>query len=224
MNTNTANTDGGRARTFELFDVSYDELKMTHSDELYRLRKKTFSDRLGWEVTCSVDMEFDEFDNPGTRYILGVCDGQLLCSVRFTGLDRPNMITHTFRACFDTVTLPRDGIESSRFFVDKARARQLPGLRWPVSQALFLAMINWARHNGRNGIHTIVSRPMLIILKRSGWQIRVLKEAYLSERERIYLLFLPTTAADRDRMASGLDGSPGCSAPSLVTWPLSLPV
>jgi acyl homoserine lactone synthase len=47
----------------ELFDVSYEELKMTRGDELYRLRKTTFSDRLGWEVVCKQDMEFDEFDN-----------------------------------------------------------------------------------------------------------------------------------------------------------------
>lgn len=33
----------------ELFDVSYEELNMGRVDELYRLRKTTFSDRLGWD-------------------------------------------------------------------------------------------------------------------------------------------------------------------------------
>lgn len=219
METRTENNLDGM---LELFDVSYDELKVTHSNELYRLRKKTFSDRLGWDVVCNVDMEFDEFDNPDSRYILGLYNGQLVCSVRFTGLEQPNMITHTFRACFDTVPLPLDGIESSRFFVDKDRTRQLLGGRYPVSQVLFLAMINWARHNERNGIHTIVSRPMLTILKRSGWQIKTLKEAFLSEQERIYLVFLPTEAEDRDQMASGLISEYGYPAESVITWPLSL--
>ncbi|WP_369791024.1 acyl-homoserine-lactone synthase [Rouxiella sp. WC2420] len=208
----------------ELFDVSYEELKMTHSNELYRLRKKTFSDRLGWDVVCNVDMEFDEFDNPSTRYILGLCKGQLICSVRFTDLDQPNMITHTFRECFDSVPLPLGGMESSRFFVDKTRARQLLGERFPISQILFVAMINWARQNNRDGIHTIVSRPMLTILKRSGWQIEPLKEAYLSERERIYLVYLPTTAEDQSQMASGLVNDLGHAESSVITWPLSLPV
>lgn len=208
----------------ELFDVSYDELKMTHSNELYRLRKKTFSDRLGWDVACSLDMEFDEFDNPGTRYILGLCKGQLVCSVRFTALSQPNMITHTFQACFDSVPLPTAGTESSRFFVDKARARRLLGERYPISQVLFLAMINWARDHGRNGIHTIVSRAMLRILKRSGWKISILKEAFLSERERIYLVLLPTGPEDQTLMASGIVAELGCPAPSAITWPLSLPV
>lgn len=208
----------------ELFDVSYEELKVTHSNELYRLRKKTFSDRLGWDVACNLDMEFDEFDSPGTRYILGLCKGQLICSVRFTALSQPNMITHTFRTCFDSVYIPFEGIESSRFFVDKARARQLLGAQYPISQVLFLAMINWAHHHERNGIHTIVSRAMLRILQRSAWQISVLKEAFLSERERIYLVFLPTGPEDQNRMASGIINELGCPAPSVITWPLSLPV
>lgn len=212
------------ARMFELFDVNYNELTLTHSDELYRLRKKTFSDRLGWDVVCNVGMEFDEFDNPDTRYIIGLCNSQLVCSVRFISLEQPNMITHTFRACFDTVPLPFVGIESSRFFVDKLRARQLLGERYPVSQALFLAVINWTRRNGFNGVHTIVSRPMLTILKRSGWRIRTLKEAFLSENEPVYLLFLPTATKDQTKMASGLISKLGCPAESLINWPLSLSV
>ncbi|WP_159281734.1 acyl-homoserine-lactone synthase [Rahnella variigena] len=204
----------------ELFDVSYEELRMTRVDELYRLRKTTFSDRLGWEVVCNQDMEFDEFDNDSTRYILGLCKGKLVCSVRFTALDQPNMITHTFRACFDSVPLPSEGVESSRFFVDKLRARELLGERYPVSQALFLAMINWAQDNGHAGIYTIVSRAMLTILKRSGWQIQTLKEAFLSERERIYLIYLPAGKDDQMNMATGLNSQ----TDSLFTWPLTLPV
>lgn len=207
----------------ELFDVSYEKLKVTRSDELYRLRKTTFSDRLRWDVVCNQDMEFDEFDNSSTRYILGLCQGQLVCSVRFTSLDQPNMITHTFRTCFDSVPLPSKGIESSRFFVDKQRARELLGERYPVSQALFLAMINWARDAKRTGIYTIVSRAMLTILKRSGWEIKPLKESFLSERERIYLVYLPTEQSDQIKMAAGIAAGLGTQKENLVTWPLKLP-
>ncbi|MCX8958737.1 acyl-homoserine-lactone synthase [Erwinia psidii] len=208
----------------ELFDVSYEELKTTRSEELYRLRKKTFSDRLGWEVLCSQGMESDEFDGTGTRYILGLCGDKLVCSVRFTDLDRPNMITHTFNACFSTVSLPTAGIESSRFFVDKARVRALLGERFPVSQVLFLAMVNWAQHNGYGCIHTIVSRPMLTILSRSGWQFTLLKEAFLSERERIYLLKLPAGDRDQEQLARGVVARTDCVTDLLTTWPLRLPV
>lgn len=208
----------------ELFDVSYEELNGVRSDELYRLRKKTFSDRLGWDVVCNKDMEFDEFDNPNTRYILGLYEGQLVCSVRFVPLDEPNMITHTFQSCFSDVPLPAGETESSRFFVDKSRARDLLGERYPLSQVLFLAMINYARHYGCNGIYTIVSRAMLTILKRSGWQIKPLKEAYLSEDERIYLVYLPTDSASQNKMAAKITASVSGIQSQLVNWPMSIAV
>lgn len=206
----------------ELFDVSYEELKTTRSEELYKLRKTTFSDRLGWDVVCSQGMESDEFDEPGTRYILGVYQGQLVCSVRFIALKRPNMITHTFNASFNTVALPEYGTESSRFFVDKALARQLLGERYPVSQALFIAMVNWAQRNDYEKIHTIVSRPMLTVLRRSGWNITVLKEAYLSEKERIYLLTLPVGDRDRTMLSQKIISQTTSKAGSLAIWPLTL--
>ncbi|MBO1809670.1 acyl-homoserine-lactone synthase [Serratia ureilytica] len=211
---------------FELFDVSYNELNEVHSDELYRLRKTTFSDRLRWDVVCNHDMEFDEFDNSNAHYILGLYHGQLICSVRFIPLKCPNMITHTFCSCFNDVNLPPVGVESSRFFVDKARARLLLGERYPISQVLFLSMVNWAMTYQQKGIHTIVSRAMLTILKRSGWQLKVLKEAFLSEHERIYLVWLPVGQDEQSRIVSKLNIRFECSqmTSSLVTWPLSLPV
>jgi len=208
----------------KLFDVSYEELQTTRSEELYTLRKTTFSDRLGWDVICSQGMESDEFDEPGTRYILGICDGQLVCSVRFIPLSRPNMITHTFNTSFNSVSLPACGTESSRFFVDKARARHLLGEHYPVSQALFIAMINWAQLNDYARIHTIVSRPMLTVLKRSGWDITVLKEAWLTEKERIYLLTLPVGDGDRAQLARKIISRTESPANAIATWPLTLPV
>ncbi|MGX5088806.1 acyl-homoserine-lactone synthase [Enterobacter sp. UPMP2052] len=210
-----------RHGALEFFDVTYDMLTSSHADELYRLRKITFSDRLGWDVRCSTGMESDEFDTHGTRYILGICEGQLICSVRFVDLGRPNMINRTFSACFGDVPLPPAGVESSRFFVDKVRVSQLPCKSFPVSQALFVAMINWARKNGYYGIHTIVSLPMLAILKRTGWKIDVLRETFLSEQERIYLLYLPTTAEDQAWMASKLARVTGHT---ITGWPVVLPL
>ncbi|QKJ86038.1 Acyl-homoserine-lactone synthase [Paramixta manurensis] len=207
-----------------LFDVSYDELTEILSDDLYRLRKQTFKDRLGWEVTCINDQEFDEYDNQNTRYILGVYNGQLVCSVRFIGVAHPNMITHTFQAFFSDVALEVNKIESSRFFVDKDRAKRLLGDRYPISYILFLSMINYVRHYGGEGIYTIVSRAMLTILKRSGWQIEPLKEAWASEKERIYLVYLPTDDKSQTQLAERINQSLQTDFSALTSWPLALPV
>ncbi|MGK0603589.1 acyl-homoserine-lactone synthase, partial [Yokenella regensburgei] len=83
------------------------------------------------------------------------------------------------------------------------------------------SMINWARNNGYDGIHTIVSRPMLTILKRTGWKIKVLREAHLSEREPIYLLFLPASAKDQAWMASKLATDTGRM---FTGWPMAIPL
>jgi len=207
---------------FEAFDVSYSRIQKKSLVELYGLRKRTFSDRLGWKVVCSRGMEFDEFDNPTTQYILGLYQGQIICSVRLINLDRPNMITHTFYELFKDISLPSHGIESSRFFVDKERARQAFGESFPISKALFLAMINWAQQNKYEGIYTVVSKAMTIILKRSGWKVKVLKEAYLTEDEKIYLLYLPAGKKDQEHMVSCIAEQIG-KAPEAI-WPLKMSV
>jgi acyl homoserine lactone synthase len=169
-------------------------------------------------------MEFDEYDNGNTRYILGMYKNQIFCSVRFTLLSQPNMITHTFQECFNSIELPENGIESSRFFVDKERARMLLGENYPTSQLLFISMVSWAIKNRYNAIHTIVSRPMLSILKRSGWRLTVLKEAFLSERERIYLVSLPVSIEDKLLLSAKLSENIKNTVPNAVTWPLWLPI
>lgn len=209
----------------EIFDVSYNELTNTGSEDLYKLRKKTFKDRLNWTVSCNNDMEFDEYDNSDTNYILGIYEDQLICSVRFVELHLPNMITHTFNALFDDVVLPEGKyIESSRFFVDKTRAQLLLGNRYPISYVLFLSTINYGLNYGYTGIYTIVSRAMLTIIKRSGWQVEVIKEAYVSEKERIYLLYLPTDHKSQKVMASRINACLKGADPELQTWPMSLSV
>lgn len=50
----------------------YDDLPSALARELFRLRRKTFRDRLDWKVECVEDMEKDQFDNPNTTYLLGM--------------------------------------------------------------------------------------------------------------------------------------------------------
>lgn len=209
----------------EIFDVKYDELTDIRSEDLYKLRKKTFKDRLNWAVNCSNGMEFDEYDNPDTRYLLGIYQGQLICSVRFIDLHLPNMITHTFTTLFEDIALPGKGyIESSRFFVDKTRAKLLFGGTFPISYVFFLSIINYSRHHGYTGIYTIVSRAMLTILKRSGWQVEVIKEAYVTKNEPIYLLCLPTDQYNQTQLLRQVNQRLQDSDSILSAWPMALPV
>lgn len=208
----------------KFIDISYDKLKNISSQDLYRLRKKVFFDRLGWDVICQNDMEFDEYDKPGAQYILGICNDELICSVRFVMLKQANMITHTFNTCFNDVDLPLHGIESSRFFVDKSLSRKHLGGEYPVSHALFLAMINFTRNLNLDGIHTIVSHAMFIIIKRSKWNVKLIKKARLTDTESIYLIFLPSENDSQYNMVKRVQAKLSVQASTLCEWPFSLPI
>lgn len=208
----------------EMFDVNYESLKEQKKDELFHLRKKTFKERLNWQVQCKNDMEFDEYDNTDTNYMIGVFQSNIICSVRFIKLENPNMITHTFQSYFRGVKFKNGNyLESSRFFVHKERAQELLGCHYPISTILLLSMINYCQHYGFDGIYTIVSKAMLSILRRAGWKFENIKEGYLSEKERIYLLFLPVTLENQTELATKIRAALPFKNVDLCTWPLLLP-
>ncbi|SLM65062.1 Homoserine lactone synthase YpeI [Dickeya aquatica] len=170
-------------------------------------------------------MEFDEYDNENTTYLLGVKEGKVVCSVRFIEMKYPNMITGTFYSYFNTLALPEGNyIESSRFFVDRDRVRHLIGTRNPACLTLFLAMINYARKYHYDGILTIVSHPMLTLLKRSGWQISVIEQGLSEKQERIYLLLLPADDESRLALIERITQMTAVETERLTTLPLLVPL
>ncbi|MDX6019047.1 acyl-homoserine-lactone synthase [Scandinavium sp. V105_16] len=174
------------------FDESFNEIEGKKLNECFKLRKKTFSDRLKWAVKCKDNMEFDEYDNENASYIFGVSNDSLICSARLIETKHPNMITHTFHDYFKDLKIPEGNfIESSRFFVDKERAADLLGSGYPVTHDLFLAIVNYARQHGYDGILTIVSHAMMLIIKRSGWKLSILNIGVSEKHQNIYLLQLP---------------------------------
>ncbi|WP_224554269.1 acyl-homoserine-lactone synthase CarI [Pectobacterium versatile] len=208
----------------EIFDVNHTLLSETKSEELFTLRKETFKDRLNWAVQCTDGMEFDQYDNNNTTYLFGIKDNTVICSLRFIETKYPNMITGTFFPYFKEINIP-DGnyLESSRFFVDKSRAKDILGNEYPISSMLFLSMINYSRDKGYDGIYTIVSHPMLTILKRSGWGISVVEQGLSEKEERVYLVFLPVDDANQEALTRRINRSGTFMSNELKQWPLRVP-
>ncbi|QWC53028.1 acyl-homoserine-lactone synthase CarI [Pectobacterium atrosepticum] len=208
----------------EIFDVNHTLLSETKSEELFPLRKETFKDRLNWAVQCTDGMEFDQYDNNNTTYLFGIKDNTVICSLRFIETKYPNMITGTFFPYFKEINIP-DGnyLESSRFFVDKSRAKDILGNEYPISSMLFLSMINYSRDKGYDGIYTIVSHPMLTILKRSGWGISVVEQGLSEKEEKVYLVFLPVDDENQEALARRINRSGTFMSNELKQWPLRLP-
>ncbi|MEI7209892.1 acyl-homoserine-lactone synthase CarI [Pectobacterium carotovorum] len=208
----------------EIFDVNHTLLSETKSEELFTLRKETFKDRLNWAVQCTDGMEFDQYDNNNTTYLFGIKDNTVICSLRFIETKYPNMITGTFFPYFKEINIPEGNyLESSRFFVDKSRAKDILGNEYPISSMLFLSMINYSRDKGYDGIYTIVSHPMLTILKRSGWGIHVVEQGLSEKEERVYLVFLPVDDENQEALARRINRSGTFMSNELKQWPLRVP-
>lgn len=178
----------------EFFLRDYEQLSVELSTELYRLRRKTFRDRLDWKVECIDDMEKDLFDNKNTTYLLGMHDGQLLCGARFIDSTQPTMMSEVFHKYFSGIrSLPTDipCCEITRLFFDKERrdAAGLNGL--PASKALFLAMIVFCMKKKYSGMYAVVSRGMYAIFRHANWKTDVIQKGFSEKGEVIYYIFMP---------------------------------
>ncbi|PNM14282.1 acyl-homoserine-lactone synthase [Yersinia enterocolitica] len=208
----------------KLFNVNFNNMPERKLDEIFSLRKITFKDRLDWKVTCIDGKESDQYDDENTNYILGTIDDTIVCSVRFIDMKYPTMITGPFAPYFSDVSLPIDGfIESSRFFVEKALARDMVGNNSSLSTVLFLAMVNYARDRGHKGILTVVSRGMFILLKRSGWNITVLNQGESEKNEVIYLLHLGIDNDSQQQLINKILRVHQVEPKTLETWPMIVP-
>ncbi len=208
----------------KLFNVNFNNMPERKLDEIFSLRKITFKDRLDWKVTCIDGKESDQYDDENTNYILGTIDDTIVCSVRFIDMKYPTMITGPFAPYFSDVSLPIDGfIESSRFFVEKALARDMVGNNSSLSTILFLAMVNYARDRGHKGILTVVSRGMFILLKRSGWNITVLNQGESEKNEVIYLLHLGIDNDSQQQLINKVLRIHQVERTTLGTWPMVVP-
>jgi len=209
----------------DLLDIKYRHLSELKSNELFSLRKRVFKDRLNWMVNSQNEMEFDEYDNERTTYVFGIHQDTCVCSLRFIETKYPNMITGTFRSWFSDYTLPEgDFVEASRLFIDKERISQLKLRQKPVSALLFLSMINYARHYKYEGIYAIVSHPMYLIFKRSGWEINVEAQSYSEKKEKIFLIFMPVDDRNQQILINLVKSKAPELQITLDAWPLSFPV
>lgn len=206
-------------------EVGFNYLNKNDAEEVFSLRKLVFKDRLDWMVECNNGMESDEYDSCRTMYLLGGVNNHYFCGVRFIETKYPNMITGAFKEYFDKFDIPKGNfIEASRLFIEKGRSQQLRCQGYPVSTLLFLSMINYARFYQYDGIYAIVSHPMYVIFKRSGWLISMIEKSVSEKKQDIYLIFMPVDERSQQTLISlARQKAPflGCS---LNTWPLSLSV
>ncbi|TQN59176.1 N-acyl-L-homoserine lactone (AHL) synthase [Agrobacterium tumefaciens] len=129
-------------------------------DQSFRLRKRVFADRLGWNVSVSGYRERDRYDDLHPAYLLW-CDEdrcQLYGSVRLMPTTGPTLLYDIFRETFpDACDLIAPGIwEGTRMCIDEdAIDRDFPDMR--PDRAFCLLLLALCEAALANGINTMIS-------------------------------------------------------------------
>jgi acyl homoserine lactone synthase len=176
-------------------------------DDLHVLRKETFKDRLDWKVKVVGDQEIDEYDNHDTVYLVLSCKNVTVGGVRLINTTRPYMVQGPFKSFFKKEgPVERAVVESSRFFVDKKRVRDLNLSGMSVAAMLLFYMHDYGVKNGLDSIVTVVSHSMSRIIKMNGWNFFKIDSGEASPGEVVHLLSLPISVENKSNLSRAISG------------------
>lgn len=211
-------------KSIEFHALAYSATPHAWVSDLYGLRKEVFADRLNWKVNINNGIELDEYDNERTTYLIGTWDNIPLAGLRLINTLDPYMVEGPFREFFRCQP-PKQALmaESSRFFVDKTRSRQLGLASAPLTEMLLLCMHNHAAGNGLESIITVVSAAMGRIVRNAGWHYEVLDSGEASPGERVLLLNMPVNELNRQQLLAGIARKHPLSPRQASQWPHRLP-
>ncbi|QJI29869.1 acyl-homoserine-lactone synthase [Pseudomonas sp. ADAK18] len=211
--------------SIEFHALDYSARPHAWVSDLYGLRKEVFADRLNWKVNINNGIEFDEYDTERTTYLIGTWEGVPLAGLRLINTLAPYMVEGPFRDFF-RYEPPKRALmaESSRFFVDKTRSRQLSLGRMPLTEMLLFSMHNYAAASGLESIITVVSNAMARIVRNAGWHYEVLDTGEASPGEKVLLLNMPVNEFNRQRLISSIEHKQPLSSSQASQWPHRLHV
>jgi len=142
-------------------------------EEMYRLRKRVFHDRLGWDVEITDGMEIDIFDSLDPSYIVSVdSEGHVVGCVRQLQTTGPHMLSDVFSSILDGEPPLRSSRvwEATRFCVDTQRLSGGRGRNTIsyVTSEIMIAAIELAISAGVTDAIAVVDPVMNRVLHRSG--------------------------------------------------------
>lgn len=141
--------------------------------EVYKLRARVFSDRLGWAVDVQDGMEIDQYDNLNPMHL--VClddDGEVVGCMRLLQTTGPHMLTDIFIDLLDGEPPLRSAQvwEATRFCIDtqKLKGGKIKNSISYYTSELMIGVFEYAQKAGITDIVGVVDPVMNRIMKRSG--------------------------------------------------------
>ncbi len=143
-------------------------------EDMFRLRKRVFHDRLGWEVEVQDGKEIDMFDHLDPAYIISVDDdGHVVGCVRQLQTTGPHMLSDVFSSILDGEPPVRSSRvwEATRFCVDTQRlsmgGRGRNSISYVTSEVM-IGALEYAMSAGVTDAIAVIDPVMNRVLHRSG--------------------------------------------------------
>jgi acyl homoserine lactone synthase len=142
-------------------------------DGMFRLRKRVFSDRLGWDVKVTDGREIDLFDGLDPAHIISVNDkGDVVGCMRLLQTTGPHMLADVFSSILDGQPPLRSSTvwEATRFCVDTQRLSRGRGRNTIsyVTAEVMIGAFEFAMAAGVKDAVAVIDPVMNRVLQRSG--------------------------------------------------------
>lgn len=180
--------------------------------EMFQLRARVFSGRLGWDVSVVDGMERDRFDELEPAYILQRNRDDRVCGcVRLLPTTGPTMLRDTFPRLLHGALMPRDVRiwETSRFAIDAPSASAVgAGGAAILTYELFAGVVEFGLANKLTHIVTVTDARLERILRRANWPLQRMGEPIQigDTRALAGLLNISSDVLARLRSRGGLKG------------------
>jgi acyl homoserine lactone synthase len=142
-------------------------------EDMYRLRKRVFHDRLGWDVVVRDGKETDLFDELDPAHVVSVDDaGRVVGCMRLLQTTGPHMLADVFSSILDGEAPLRSSRvwEATRFCVDTQRltaGRGRNSISYVTSEVM-IGAFEYAMAAGVTDAVAVIDPVMNRVMRRSG--------------------------------------------------------
>jgi acyl homoserine lactone synthase len=142
-------------------------------NDMFRLRKRVFHDRLGWDVQIADGLETDLFDDLDPAHVVSVDDeGNVVGCMRLLQTTGPHMLADVFSSLLDGEPPLRSSTvwEATRFCVDTQRlagGRGRNSISYVTSEVM-IGAFEFAMAAGVQDAVAVIDPVMNRVMQRSG--------------------------------------------------------
>lgn len=177
-------------------------------DDFYKIRKRIFIDRLGWDLPSQGDKEIDQYDHDQCNYLLSIKNNRVKGGIRLTPSITPNLTFNYFSGIFnipDHIQPSNNLLESSRFGLHKSLTKSSSNILKKETLQLFQGMLKFGLCFDYHRIITVTDIRIERILKLAGWPLERISNVQQVGNTKALVGFLDITQEYYHNIQNKLD-------------------